>query len=128
MESPKILVIDDVVSLVDELILLLRLMGLPAVGANSVDDGLALLDRFDSICVVVSDVWLAQESGFDLVPRVKDSPTLQHRPLRYFFMSGDTRIEAIEGEFATIDKPIDVPLFVATLRKAVDAKDGQNST
>jgi CheY-like chemotaxis protein len=123
MEAPKILIVDDVASLVHEIILLLRLMELDAVGAGSVDDGLALLDRFDSICVVVTDVWLAQESGFDLLPRVKNSPSLQGRNFTYFFMSGDTRIESQQGEYTTIDKPIDIPIFVKLLRNAVQQQE-----
>lgn len=88
-DAITVLVVDDVLPIVEEMLTLLQLTGLPAVAASSLDEALLALEECPNISVVICDVRLGKESGLDLVRRAKASPKLAARDLRYVFVTGD---------------------------------------
>lgn len=125
MQVPNILIIDDVSSIVDEFILLLELLGLRAVGAQSVNEGLAKLEAYPSLSVVVSDVRFPRQSGFDLLPMVNSSPALMERKLTFFFMSGEMQLTTGHDGYAILTKPVDIDYLVSEIRSALSASAEQ---
>ncbi|WP_395397127.1 response regulator [Novosphingobium sp. BL-8A] len=88
-ESAEVLVVDDVIAIVEELVTLLDLHGIGAHAATNLADGLSTLLSHPAITVIACDVRLAQESGLEIVSRIRDHPELRRRPFRFLFMSGD---------------------------------------
>lgn len=95
---PKVLVVDDVQEIVEELTGLLSLLDIAAVGAQSLAQALAILEQQPAIRVVACDVRLHRESGLEIVGKVAASEALAHRNLHYIFITGDPmRSDAIEA-------------------------------
>lgn len=84
-----VLVLDDVKPIVDELITLLQLHGIAAEGAETLDQGIAALERAPGIRVIACDVRLGRESGLDIGDRICAHPVLADRPFQYVFITGD---------------------------------------
>lgn len=126
MQPPMILVIDDVNEIVEELTEMLGLMDLPASGAASVDAALDMLARHPEIRVVVSDVRLPRESGFQIVRRANGDPRLAGRALRYIFMTGHLDLTDIaDSQHAGIllAKPINPRHLIETIMQSLEGGD-----
>jgi CheY-like chemotaxis protein len=67
----------------------LQLHGIAAVGAETLDQGIAALEHGPEIRVIACDVRLGEESGFDIVARIAAHPALSARPFHYVFITGD---------------------------------------
>lgn len=118
MISPVILIIDDVADIVDEMIQMLALLDLPAVGARSVATGIARLGQNPDIRLLVCDLRLPGENGADIRARIAGTPGLEDRSLTIIFMSGDTdRLEAmtVEPGSMILTKPIDPSVLIDTI-------------
>ena len=102
-----ILVVDDVQEIVEELVALLELLDLPAMGAHSLAEALAILEAVTSIQVVACDVRLNRESGLEIIQRVANNALLADRPLKYVFMTGDPMRpdEPARPELLLVDVP-----------------------
>lgn len=123
MQPPIILVIDDVSEIVEELTEMLALMDLPASGAHSIESALDALALHPQIRVVVSDVRLPRESGFQIVRRASGDPRLAGRPLRYIFMTGHLDLTDIaDSQHAGIllAKPISPRHLIETIKQSLD--------
>jgi len=88
-DAALVLVVDDVCEIVEELVVLLGLAEMPAVGAHSLATAIDALEAAPTIGVVVCDVRLHRESGLEIIERVAAHARLAHRALHYIFMTGD---------------------------------------
>lgn len=118
--QPRILVVDDVVSIADELKLLLRLEGLPTATASSVCGTLRALHAHPSITVIVADVRLKAESGYDIPRAIRMDPDLACRPYQIVFMTGEASLTETPMQGPVLLKPFDLDQFIATLRALLD--------
>ncbi len=120
--EPLILVVDDVPAIVEELTDMLSLMDLPASGADSIDAALDLLAANPGIRLVVSDVRLPRESGFQLVRRAGDDPRLAGRALRYIFMTGHldlTDVADARHDGILLAKPVNPRHLIEKIRESL---------
>ncbi len=115
-----VLVVDDVHEIVEELVELLELLDIPAVGAHSLGQAVAVLESVATIRVIACDVRLARESGPEIIQKVAQNDKLAHRPLQYMFMTGDPmRPDAIEAQLhcPVLTKPVQPRELIALLRQ-----------
>lgn len=118
--SALILVIDDVHEIVEELVSLLSLLDISAIGAHSLADALVILENVPSIRVIACDVRLSRESGLEIIQKVADNDLLAGRPLKYLFMTGDPmRPDAIAAQqnCPVLTKPVQPSELIALLRE-----------
>lgn len=125
MESfvPRVLVIDDIAAIVDELLTLLELNGIAAVGARSLSEAARSLETHPSIRVIACDVRLDRESGLDILEQTGRNPKLDGRGFRYIFISGDpmqARASGDNGAQLMLTKPIDPRNLIDLLRELLD--------
>lgn len=118
--NPRVLVIDDFVSLVEEILFLLDLMGIEAVGAHGLDEGMMALRLHGNIKVVLSDVRLPSGSGFDLHGRINADPDLSGRQLRYLFMSGEMQFSLPAMPCEIYTKPVDMTELIGRIRSILN--------
>ena len=127
-ERPAILVVDDVMPIVRELVTMLNLMEMPARGARSISEALAVLIDNDSLRIVACDVRLNGESGADLVLGVRQNPSLADRNIHFVFMTGDAMqydsATPIHG-YPVLMKPVPPAVLVSTLSTLL--KKGQGA-
>ena len=129
MGSTRVLVVDDVIDIVEEMIDMLVLADVRAVGAHTIDQAISALAAHPSITLVISDIRLQHESGLDIPDRVAKDPTLATRALRYVFASGDTeglaRNPADAGHLL-LSKPVSPRLLIATIQRLLE-RDGADT-
>lgn len=126
MRTPTVLVVDDVVEIVDELLTLMRLHKIAAVGALDLDSAIAALRREPGIRAISCDVRLDRETGLDIVDRIKNDPVLHTRDLRYLFVSGDQmelNRHSYGSNFATLSKPVQPAILIDTIKRMLDMAD-----
>ena len=125
---PKsILLADDNRDIVDSLAALLRLSGYTVVPAYSVREALDLLDASPGVDVVVSDVRMPNEDGFDLF-RI-----LRHRfpSLPVVLMTGlpITSDDVVPHEgVAILEKPIAIEQLERAIAEATERKQPRSPT
>lgn len=117
---PRILVVDDVASIAEELKLLLTLEGLPTVTASSVCDTLRALHAHPSITVIVADVRLKAESGYDIPRAIRIDPDLACKTYEIMFMTGEASLTETPLQGSVLLKPFDLDQFIITLRTFLD--------
>ncbi len=117
LQHPIILVVDDVSAIVEELIELLRLIDMPAVGATSIDAAIDRLEQHETIRVMVCDVHLHGENGFTIAQKVGQRGRLDGRDLRYVFVTGDTRLveHGAGGNSRMLAKPVRPRTLIETI-------------
>jgi CheY-like chemotaxis protein len=130
--KPVILIIDDVTDIVDEMVQMLALLDLPAVGAGSLATGIAQLVRNPDVALLICDLRLRGENGADIRARIAETAGLEDRVFTIIFMSGDTeRAEAIAIEPGNIvlTKPIEPSVLIDTVFACLGANldGGANS-
>lgn len=86
--GPQVLVIDDMAAIVEELTTLLTLQGIPATGARTLTEAVAILEREPAVRIIACDIWLDGESGLDIVYRILARAALRDRALHYAFITG----------------------------------------
>lgn len=121
MESsvPRVLVIDDIAAIVEELLTLLELNGIAAVGARSLSQAARTLEAHPSVSVIACDVRLDREFGMDIVEQIERNPKLEGRRFRYIFISGDPmQVRGADGGGGqlVLTKPIDPGKLLGLLR------------
>jgi DNA-binding NtrC family response regulator len=129
MPQPTILVVDDIADIVDEMVQMLELMDLTAVGASTVGAAIGQIDAHPDIRVVVSDLRLSGESGAEILTRVDADPALAGRALAFLFMTGDTdqaRAMARRPNIAVMTKPIDPRKLINTITALVQGAPGRS--
>lgn len=114
-----VLLVDDEEALVRGLARALRAQGYAVTPATSGEQALEHIssERFD---VIVSDVTMPGLDGLQLLRRVRDIDMT----VPVVFMTGhpsvDTAMQAMEfGAFRYLTKPLDPPVFMATMDKAI---------
>lgn len=124
---PQVLVIDDIAAIVDELLTLLELNGIAAVGARSLSEATASLELHPSVTVIACDVRLDRESGIDIVEQIDRNAKLDGRKFRYIFISGDPmqgsgplRGSGESGGLLMLTKPIDPRNLIELLCDLLD--------
>ena len=86
---PLVLVIDDVDAIVEELLSFLHLQAIPAVGARTLAQAIAVLHRSPQIRIIACDVRLDRESGLDLMALIANDEALAARRHHVVFITGD---------------------------------------
>ena len=128
MGTPKVVVIDDEQDVVTYLMSVLQDMGFDACAATTANEGLELIrkERPDVICL---DILMPKETGASLYRKVKEDPELKDIPIviisglniqtempRLFGENGGKDIADELKPDAYIEKPVNVPVFLETIR------------
>ena len=125
MQTPSILVIDDIVDIVAEMITMFALAGVCASGAETLDEGLVLLRQDATICLVICDLHLRGEDGRDLAQRIVREAALADRDIDIVFMTGDVKandsVAALPGA-RLLCKPIDPNELIRCARACLETK------
>lgn len=124
--SPTVLVVDNVEAIVEELLTLLAINRIPAVGAHDLNTALDVLQREPTIRAISCDVRLDDESGLDLVARVESCQALRGRPLRYLFVTGDQmQVDHLNrsSNLAVLSKPVQPQVLVNAVRHMLSPEE-----
>lgn len=124
--GPVVLVIDDVVEIVEELVALLAMQKIAAIGAHNLREALAMLEQAPGVRIVACDVRLGRESGLEIIERVERNPRLRDRDLRYVFVTGDTMnrdVLAAIPSSSILTKPIQPRALVGLFRELLADKN-----
>jgi CheY-like chemotaxis protein len=127
--NPVILIVDDVSDIVEEMIQMLELLDLSAVGAHSIDEAMHQLGRHADVRLVVCDLRLPGESGTEILKRVDTEQALSGRQLAYLFMTGDAeqaRMVAARPNGVVLTKPINPRTLIATIVGLLESKAGDS--
>lgn len=125
LEKGTILVVDDLPTNIDVFSSVLVPCGFTVIAADDVEAAVQVA-RSNSVDLIVSDVHLRNESGFDLLELVKADPQLQSIP--FIFVSstaatGTERAAALAlGAEAFVVRPIDPPALVAAIEVVVSKR------
>ncbi len=121
----KILLIDDEMSILDSLKILLTIEGYDVTISKSVNNAIKLMDA-TNFNLIVSDIRMPEMSGFEFVEFFKkERRGLNSKLLPIILMTAysDVKagVEAIkQGVFDYITKPFDNEEFKITIRRAID--------
>ena len=128
MEKPKVAVIDDEMDVVTYLIWALEDNGYNVCSASNASDGLELIrsEQPDLVCI---DILMPKETGYSLYRKIREDESLKDIPV--LIITG-MNIERDNARFVVgaqpdvdlkpdgyIEKPIDIPQFVKTIKKLV---------
>lgn len=116
----KILLIEDEEPSREALLLLLKGNGFSIKGCGSGMEGLRLMetDRFD---IVISDLFLPDISGIDILQQIKDSSPHTEVILITGHASAETAVKAMkEGAFDYITKPLNIDELRIIIDKAME--------
>ena len=119
-ERIKILLIEDEEPSREALFLLLKGSGFSVKGTGSGTDGLRLMaaERFD---IVITDLFLPDLSGIDILKKIKDSSPHTEVILITGHASAETAVKAMkEGAFDYITKPLNIDELRLIIDKAVE--------
>ncbi|MDE8650521.1 response regulator [Novosphingobium album (ex Liu et al. 2023)] len=119
-DGALVLVVDDVEAIVDELLTLLALQNIPAIGAHTLSEAIAALESAPAVSVIACDVRLDRETGLDIIPRIRDSRSLQARAFHYVFVTGDPmRLDLLPDmpRHSVLTKPVQPQALVRLLRE-----------
>lgn len=121
--GPLVLVVDDVVAIVEELVDLLALRGIAAIGAHALREAIALLEQEPTIRIVACDVRLGRESGLEIIALVGANPALSERLFHYVFVTGDPmtigNLSAIP-DASILTKPVQPKALIQLFRELLD--------
>ncbi|KPH65882.1 response regulator [Novosphingobium aerophilum] len=116
----RVLVLDDFSAIVEELLTLMSLHGIPGMGASNLGEAVTVLERSPEISVIACDLRLDRESGLDIVSRVREHPELRTRHFEYLFITGDQmRPEMVSGTscYMILTKPVQPQELIRMIRK-----------
>jgi CheY-like chemotaxis protein len=127
--EPAILIVDDVSDIVEEMIQMLDLLDLAAVGAHSIDAAINQLRAHAAVRVVVCDLRLPGESGTSILKRIDADEALARRNIAYMFMTGDAdqaRMVASLSNGVVLTKPINPRTLIETIATLLEPKTGNS--
>lgn len=117
--SATVMFVDDVDAIVEELITLMELHGIQAVGAADLDQAVQMLEYEPAVQVLCCDLRLAQQFGMEIVSRVGRHPVLCDRNLKYLFVTGDKSLFSgvtKQGQYQVLSKPVHPAVLVRTIQ------------
>ncbi|AJE03813.1 sigma-54-dependent transcriptional regulator [Geobacter pickeringii] len=121
-ERTKILLIDDEESGREALTLLLKAGGHHVSGSASGAEGFQLLGR-DKFDIVITDLFLPDTNGIDILKKVKGDSPLTEVILITGHASAETAVRAMkEGAFDYITKPLNFDELKIIIAKAVEKR------
>lgn len=126
MDEALVLIIDDVPEIVDELVTMLSLLDIPALGAGSLSAAVTALENAPALRAIACDVRLAQESGLEILQRISDHPELSARSYHFLFMTGDPmRPDAIHAQqkYHLLSKPVQPRQLIEILQELLAVPD-----
>lgn len=111
-----VLVADDDVDLREMLESVLRSQGATCVAARSGDEAFALFER-EHPSIVVSDVWMPDGDGFELMRRIRSLPPARGGLTPAVGISGHANAEQalMAGYHVLLSKPLDLGVLIGTL-------------
>ena len=101
--------------------MLLRMEGMPTATASNITDTLHALHAHPSITVIIADVRLRAESGYDIPRTIQMDPDLADRPIQTLFMTGEASLTEHHAHGLVLGKPFDIDQFVGTLSALLEA-------
>lgn len=119
-DQARVLVLDDFSAIVEELLTLMSLHGIPGIGAANLTEAVEMLERHPAVSVVACDLRLDRESGLDIVARVRQNPALSARRFEYVFITGDQmRQDLVEGtsHYTFLTKPVQPQALIGTISR-----------
>jgi len=121
MRESAVLIVDDVADIVAEMIAMFALVGVPAVGAETVQEALRVLRREPLIRAVICDLHLQHEDGRTLLTLVQKDPDLADRPLNVIFITGDYEVKGLSAQapVTIVRKPIDPDMVIEHVRRCL---------
>ena len=122
-KGAEILVIDDVQEIVEELLELLALLDMPAMGADSLGQALRILRDHPTIRVIACDVRLKRESGLEIIDLVHSDGALTDRRLNYIFMTGDSMQPDTIKTHKVMTKPVQPGELIRLLKEMLGHED-----
>ncbi len=110
MEHKKILIVDDEAMIAEELSEFLESLDYPCASATSVDDALGLIDRDETITLILTDMRMPGKDGIDLL---KALSTFEDRDFQCVVISGhldaDQEIAGVTAlPVSVMRKPVDI--------------------
>ncbi len=116
---PRILIVDDSPSVVENLRSLLAAQGFPADGAYSANDALHM-HRRDPYSIVICDIEMPGKSGFELLEELRQ----EEQPLDFVFMTAYLEPEYFQrairlGASDFIQKPVDSRHLLSTVKASL---------
>lgn len=122
-KGAEILVIDDVQEIVEELLELLALLEMPAMGAASLGQAMQVLRDHPTIRVIACDVRLKRESGLEITNMVHNDGALADRELDYIFMTGDSMQPDAIKTHKVLTKPVRPRELIRLLKEMLGHED-----
>ncbi len=119
-KKPKILLIDDEVSILTSLSPALEEEGFAVKTGKSAEEALSILER-DSFDCLMLDIWLPGKDGLELLKMVRE----RWPELAVIMISGhgtiETAVRATKlGAFDFLEKPLNLEKVILTIRHALD--------
>ena len=127
MKEPGILIVDDVADIVAEMITMFALVGVPALGADSVQNALRVLRVEPLIRAVICDLHLQHEDGRTLLALLQKEPDLASRSLNVIFITGGDEVEGLSAQeppVTIVRKPIDPDMVIEHVRRCLGMGSG----
>ena len=125
-----VLIIDDVPEIVDELVTMLSLLDIPAIGAGSLAAAMAALESAPLLRAIACDVRLARESGLEILELIARHPHLSTRVYGFVFMTGDSmrpEVTLARKEYHLLSKPVQPRALIEILQRMLAAPDTSNA-
>ncbi len=118
----RILIVDDERSMVDFIRIMLKKVGHDVGGATTTTEALAALQLGD-FDLVVSDLRIKQDSGIDLLRRVKEQSPTTEFIMMTAYATTENAVEAMKlGAYDYVTKPFNVDEFKELVSKALEKK------
>jgi two-component system response regulator FlrC len=127
MTDPKVLIVEDDAELREALSDTLRLAGLPALTAADGPAALAVLDRGESVALVVSDVQMSPMDGHDLLSEIKTRRAELPVVLMTAYGTVERAVEAMRrGAADYLVKPFDGSVLIEMVRRFMPKPDASD--
>lgn len=122
MKRQTILVIDDNLSILEELTDILRYEGFTVYGANNGLSGLAQAEKIRPD-LILSDIFMPDISGFEVVSRLKNNDELKNIPI--ILVSASVLEDSVQKGFDAgavdfLKKPFETEVLLEKIKKVLE--------
>jgi CheY-like chemotaxis protein len=119
LEGRKVLVVDDDIRNIFALNSLLERHGMSVVSATTGQDAINLLEKTDSLALVLMDIMMPEMDGYETMRRIRGNPKFRYLPiiaLTAKAMKGD-RDKCLEaGASDYVAKPVNTDQLLSLVR------------